>query len=352
MDVYGPAIRRLDHLRRSPSLLGGPGGHKEWLHFAVHTAGLDVLVNFSLVDEPIGGQRPCGHHDGPWREAARLTLLVRDQGGWSGDVDAFREDEVEVRTGDIDMKLGHNAIRFEDGAYVINARARHRDIACDLRLVPACMPTLAPNIPLETGPPIHWCVLPRSLATGSVQVGGRTHELAGAPSYHDHNWGRWKWGDDFAWEWGFGLPDDPSEPWSMVFVRLTNRARSRTMAQGLFLWRDGVQRRTFREHDMKVWHEGYLRPTRVTKVPSVMGLVHPQLPTDVPQVLHFSAGVRGDHVRGSFTCGDVAQVVIPGEREYNVTIINEVSGRVALEGQVGGERIELHGSAVFEFLGE
>ncbi len=352
MDVYGSAIRRFDHLRRSPALAGGPGGHKEWLHFAVHAPGLDVLVNFSVVDEPVGGQRPGGHHAGPWAETARITLLVRDERGWTGDVDTYRAQDVDVRTGEIHMRMGRNLVCYEDGAYTIRARARGRDIACDLRLAPACMPVLAPNIPLETGPPIHWCVLPRSLATGTVRVDGVEHTLSDAPSYHDHNWGRWKWGDDFAWEWGFGLPDDPAEPWSMVFVRLTNRARSRTMAQGLFLWHDGVQRRTFREHDMEVWHAGYLRPRSVVKVPAVMGLLHPEQPTDVPEQLHFRAEVRGDQVVGRFDSEDVAQVVIPGEREYNVTIINEVSGRVHLSGQVGGEPVELHGSAVFEFLGE
>jgi hypothetical protein len=352
MDVYGAAIRRFDHLRRSPSLTGGPGGHKEWLHFAVHAAGLDALVNFSLVDEPVGGQRPGGHHDGPWAETARLTLLARDDRGWIGDVDTYAQDQVSATTGDIDMRLGANMVRYEDGAYSIRARARNRDLACDLRLKPACMPALAPNIPLESGPPIHWCVLPRSKATGTLRIDGRVYDLLDAPSYHDHNWGRWKWGDDFAWEWGFGLPDDPAEPWSMVFVRLTNRARSRTLAQGLFLWHDGVQRRTFREHDIEVWHEGYLRPDSVVKVPAVMGLLHPEKPTDVPRNLHFRAGVGSDALTGRFESHDVAQVVIPGERAYNVTVINEVSGRVSLSGQVGGERVELHGSAVFEFLGE
>ena len=32
--------------------------------------------------------------------------------------------------------------------------------------------------------------------------GSRTIELALASGYHDHNWGRWHWGDDVGWEWG------------------------------------------------------------------------------------------------------------------------------------------------------
>jgi hypothetical protein len=30
-----------------------------------------------------------------------------------------------------------------------------------------------------------------------------------APGYHDHNWGRWHWGQDLGWEWGCFLPPAP-----------------------------------------------------------------------------------------------------------------------------------------------
>jgi hypothetical protein len=321
----------------------------------VYAAGLDVLVNLSFVDElrhdPDDAQARRDRRGARWGEAARLTLLVRDAGGWDGDVERFEPWEVAAPPGRIEARLGDNALRWEGGRYELRARLRERPIEVALSLEPACEPALAPNIPLETGPPIHWAVVPRLWATGWVKVGGRRYELSGAPSYHDHNWGRWSWGDDFAWEWGFGLAEDRACPWHVVFVRLSNRARTRALAQGLFLWRDGVQRRVFREHDVEVWGEGLLRPARTLKLPRVMGLLSPGSATDVPQALRARAHAHYDNVEMCFLAEEGAQVILPNDKTSGVTIINEVSGALCLEGEVGGEAVELRGRAVFEFLG-
>ena len=86
----------------------------------------------------------------------------------------------------------------------------------DLVLHPMSMPGRAPNLTREDGPPIHWVVIPRLRAEGTIEIDGVVHHLQNAPAYHDHNWGYWSWGDDFAWEWGFGLDEDPENPWNMA----------------------------------------------------------------------------------------------------------------------------------------
>ncbi len=342
-DPIGEAIVRADFLRRSPFPYSGVGGHKEWWHFCVHGPEVAALINFSLVDER--------RREGPaWVEVSRLTCLVHD-GAWDGDVEVFGADEAEAPGGRVRARYGHNVMFFADGAYHIRVKLRERPVEMDLVLRPTCLPGRAPNLPLEGGSPIQWVVVPRLLATGTITVGGKVHHLRGAPAYHDHNWGHWSWGDDFAWEWGFGLSDRLESPWHMVFVRLTNRARTRILAQALSIWRDGRQRRTFREQDVVLRHEGLLRPSAVTKIPRVMGLVAPELPTDVPRRLHVSGRTSRDAVSCVFEGHDVGQVIIPNDHDFGVTIINEVSGYVSMEGQIGGEDVHMAGRAVFEFLG-
>lgn len=343
MSPFDKAIADTDWLRRSPSSRGGAGGHKEWWHFCVYAPGVDVLVNLSLVDDVREGAPP-GH------EYARVVVLVRER-EWDGDVEVFEAHEVEAPGGGLQMRFGDNRVAFEDGRYVIEVQLRRRPIAVSLVLEPGCVPSLANNIRLDPGPPINWLVLPRMVASGALRLGDRVVQVDRARAYHDHNWGHFAWGRDFAWEWGYGLPQEEGNPWSMVFVRLSDRAHSRTYMQALFLWRGALQHRVMRAADVTVERVGLLRATRVFKLPRAMALVAPGTVTDVPRALEVTARGDGDEVRCRFEAEDVAAVVIPNDHDPGVTVIHEVSGVVTVEGRVRGERVAMRGRAIFEFLG-
>ncbi len=92
--MTGPraALERADWLRRSPFLHGGAQGHKEWWHFAAYAPGLDVLVNFSLVDDVR-----------PEARARRRVCAGRGAGArtdaWDGDVERIDADRRWTRRG-------------------------------------------------------------------------------------------------------------------------------------------------------------------------------------------------------------------------------------------------------------
>jgi hypothetical protein len=343
------AIRLGDYLRRSPFGVGGDGFHKEWLHFVVHTAQLDLLVNFSLVDDV----RP---EAAPGAEFARTVVLVRDatraDAGWDGDIELFDAEECQVESGGIGAQFGANAVRFVDDRYHIRVRMRRRPITLDLQLRPLTFPALSNNINLELEDrPINWMVLPRLAASGSARIGGAQHRFVEVPAYHDHNWGHFAWGRDFAWEWGFSLPASADEPWTVVFVRLADRAHTRALTQGLFLWRREAHWRIFRAHEMTVAPRGLLRAPRPYKLPAIMNVVSAGSDTDVPARLEARAEADGDVAEMEFVAEDVAQVCIPNDTDdVAVTVINEVSGDLRLRGSVRGERVQMAGRAMFEFV--
>lgn len=343
------SIRMGDYLRRSPFSVGGEGFHKEWWHFVVHTPELDLLVNFSLVDDV----RPEAE---PGAELPRTVVLVRDasQGarGWDGDIELFDPEECHVVGGGIDARFGANHVRFADDHYDIGIRMRRRPIALDLRLRPLTFPALSNNITLELADrPINWMVLPRLVASGRARIGATEHRLVDAPAYHDHNWGHFAWGRDFAWEWGFSLPPTPAEPWTVVFVRLADRGHTRTLTQGLFLWRREAHWRIFRGAEMTVAPRGLLRVPRAYKLPHVMNIISAGSDTDVPARLEARAEADGDWAEIDFAAEDVAQVCIPNDSDDRaVTVINEVSGALRLRGEVRGEPLAMTGRAMFEFV--
>jgi hypothetical protein len=332
-----------DYFRRSPSRLGGRGGHKEWQHFLVHTGDVHLLVNFNLVDDP-WARDPRG------AETGRLIVLA-SAGGWDGDLETFAEDEVEVTPGRIDARFGRNELRFEDGRYFLSIALRDRPIAAELELVPGGAPMLSRNLPMGGDGGISWLFVPRLEASGTVRVGGRTERVQAAPAYHDHNWGHFRWGDDFAWEWGSALPVDPAGEWSLVHARMSDRGRAATRYQALFLFRHGEPFRVFRDEEMRVSHEGLFEAGRPLQVPRIMALLSPGSACDVPRRLGIAAGGGGDTLRVRFEAETLSQVIMPSECDLEeVSTINEVSGRVEVEGYVRGRAVTMEGAGVFEFV--
>jgi hypothetical protein len=338
------AVEAADFFRRSASVFKGQAGHKEWLHFAAYAGGVDVLANFSVVDDLRPGARSGD-------ELGRVTCLVRD-GEWDGDIDHHSASEVRVKGGHLDVRMGESSAIFREGEFHLSVKLRNRPIEIELTLRPLALPTQANNVSVADCPPIFWLVVPRLSANGTVTIAGRKHEFRDAPAYHDHNWGYFRWGRDFVWEWGYGVPGNSEDLWTMVFVRFMNRGHFCDLMQGVLLWEGPRQARIFRGEELTVRHDGFLAPTKIFKLPRVMGLVSEATATDIPKRLVVTAEARGDHVEFTFTSSSVGQVIIPNDDDLGVTVINEVTGHLELEGCVRGRRFAISEPSIFEFLGD
>ena len=336
-------LTRSDYFRRSPSRLGGPAEHKEWQHFILHTQDVHLLINFSLVDDRYARDRRRG-------EIARLIVLARGT-EWDGDVDTFQAAEVAVPAGRIEARFGESWMRFEDDRYHLNVVLRDRPITAELEMKPTIVPTMSSNQPLSRTRNISWLFVPRLVCRGRVTVGDRTIEVDNAPGYHDHNWGHFRWDDDFSWEWGSALPLDPANPWSVVYMRMCDRGRSLCRSQALYIGYGEEQFRFFRDQDLRVTLIGRLEQERCLKVPRVMAMLSPGTAKDLPAELIVTARAGGDHVEMRFCLEEVSQLVLPSEMRLDgVTTINEVSGNVTMRGTIKNRTVEMDGPGVFEFI--
>ena len=341
-DMSAYLIAQTDHFHAPPLLDPRANWHKEWHHFCIVSSDIQVILNFNLS----GDIRPEAP---PGTQLTRVILLVRE-GCWDGDVDSILPRDSVFRPGVIDLHFGHNSVRFENGIFTLSAALQDRPVGLVLQLRPIALPMLMRNnVPIGLGT-INWLVVPRLVASGTVTVGRQVHILNEAPTYHDHNWGSWLWGQDFAWEWGFALPDHVDVPWSLVFDRTLNRRRSHILESKLALWKNSELRRVFTQSEIKVLPAGHLSVTRLPKFPRVMALVAPEFTTDIPRYLDISAAAGADSLLCHFEARDVAQIIIPNETDLGITVLNEVTGHLELEGNVKGELVHMQGGAIFEFL--
>jgi hypothetical protein len=323
----------LDCFRRH---MASPGvrGFREWHHFGIVAGDIDVLVNFNLLDS-VEGAAP----------EARVAALVRD-GEWRGALERYEPAAVGLRVGRLSATFGESSLAFEGGAYRLSIKLDAGRVEAALVLRPLALPFIARNVEIAAAKPLHWLVVPRLLASGRISVEGRVRMIHDAMAYHDHNWGHW--GADCGWDWGFGLPSDPADPWSLVFARLDNRTRSVTRLQALLLWNGAVLRRVIRDGDLRFDRHGLVRRPRLHKLPPVMGLLSPGDLTEAPRRLRITFESDGDHGVAVFEAEDVAQIIVPDDGRSGLQIINEVSASYHLDGTIRGTRVLTTGRAIFE----
>lgn len=312
----------------------GAPGYREWQHFVVTGAEVEIIVNFSVLGDT-GSPR------------GKVLLLVREA-GWEGGFEAVAKEELLVRSGQIDARFGQSGLSFQGGAYHVHARLRS-GLSVDLRLVPSGALFVANNLEIGGSGSRSWLVEPRLVAEGEIRSGGRVRSLRGALAYHDHNWGAW--GGDLLWEWGFGLPDrEGAHPWSFVFGRLLDAPSGRALMQSLFLWDGASLVRMFRDARIDVVSEGVFQAGRVLKVPPIMGLLHPGSLVDVPERLTIHARSGEDRLTAEFRAESMVELLIPRQEDLRTTEIDEVVGSVELRGIVLGRPVFMAGRGTFEFV--
>jgi len=337
--AVGP-VPSTDHWRGHPRFDFEWGGWKEWSHFVVVARELTVIVNLSVAEDL----------DRPGTLVGRATVIV-DDGRSDGAVERFEEADLDLVDGRIDARFGPHRLAFRDGAWHLEVALGDRPVQLSLRCVPTAAPTATSRLPFTRPARVQWLVYPRLQVSGTVCIDGRVHTLDRAPGYHDHNWGTFCWGDDFAWEWGFAVPDDRDNPWSLVFSRVSDAGGLRTRSQGLFLWRGDRYHRLFLEDAVTYRPSGHLQLGDALRVPRVGALLRPGGACGLPEQLVVEARKGRDHLACDVALHDVVQVVIPSERDpLGTTAIHEVTGRFQVSGTVLGEPVALAGTAVLEFV--
>jgi hypothetical protein len=333
-------FERTDYWRRSPAAQGGRPGHKEWTYFCVFGHNLEVLVNFSLMDRL--GERTRA------LDVARIALLVCEDGRWDGDVEEFRADDVVARSGSVAARFGRNVLGFSEGAYHLDVDLPRRNLRVALQARPSVAPAIASSVRLSAQGAMRWLVVPRLVASGVVQIGNRRHALGASLAYHDRNWGYFDWGGDFAWEWAAVLPEDGEVPWSLVYMRITDRARNRALSQSVIVWRNERPWKTFHGRDVEVGEHGLRWQAQVLRVPRVMHLAAPGSAADAPASVSLRALSGRDVLEAELTFGNMAQIGIPNDRASGVTLLSETSGRAHVVGRLRGEPVDYQGRVLAE----
>jgi len=156
-------------------------------------------------------------------------------------------------------------------------------------------------------------------------------------------------GDDFSWQWGFALPPAAETPWSLVFDQMTDRGRNQALELKLSCGKAPNSTACSCTRSCKSGRKVF-GPDAPRQIPKAHGAGGSELTTDVPANFQIHAARSADWLDCRFSADDLAQIILPNELDLGVTIINEVSGCLTLQGVVKGEQVSMEGRGFFEFL--
>ncbi|MGB9226450.1 hypothetical protein [Mycobacterium sp.] len=330
-----------DFLRAPVLATARPEGFKEWHHFVVHGRGFRLLINFSLTNEVCG----AGH----LRLAPRIIVIAHDQ-NWTGAIERFDGSALDASADLGELTIGGNRMTVLPGGYRVAIDLPDNDIWSELHFTSASRPFVVNNQPVGEGR-MCWLFVPRLRAEGRLRIGDREYRIADDLAYHDHNWGRFWWGDDFGWTWGTILPTEQDNPWSMVFLQMTDRSRLRCLSQALYVWHQDEPAAIFRHAAVQARSDGPLsRAADCTLPPPMRLLLDGEVP-GVPERIDITATRAGDTVHAEFRSQSYARLAQPSEVCLDrSTVLCETSGTARASGTINGEDIDLVGTGVFEFL--
>jgi hypothetical protein len=335
------ALATSDFLRAPALAAAHPAGFKEWHHFVVHGAGRRLLINFSLTNET--------SRDGRHRLAPRVIVISHEK-RWTGAIERFDDSELDMSPVLGALTIGSNRMIIRPDGYHVVIDLPGHDISGELDFTSASQPFVVNNQPLGQGR-MCWLFVPRLRADGWLRIGGHEHRVEGELAYHDHNWGRFWWGDDFGWTWGTILSQTPKNPWSMVFLRMTDRRRLRCLSQALYVWHHDEPAAIFRHAAVQTRSIGRLGRAADCTLPAPMRLLLDGEVSDVPERVEIDATRAGDTVHAEFRPQSYARLAQPSEIDLDrSTVLCETNGTARANGTIDGERIDFVGTGVFEFF--
>lgn len=327
-----------DVFRPPPLLDPSRARYKDWLHLNVfdHASGAVGLFNGSLHGPP-EDERSC---------IVGTALVHHPDCGWVGNTEVGGYEASAV--GIASVALHDTAIALEADGLVRASATMPRD-ALHARL--AARPQTAAldiDLPLPLGDGwISWRVVPVLSLEGEISLGGRAIALEGAVGYHDHNWGRWRWGDDLGWEWGAFVSGDNGPV--IVVTRTTDRAH-RMLSAPFVTVDSGPVRRSFSGRQVGMRTSGRC-DARLRRLPGALAALHESRRSiRLPAQLAVGAHDGWSRLDLQFTARAAAQLIAAEPTTRGYSFIHELVGTFTARWESGGRARQIEGLGVFEYV--
>lgn len=248
---------------------------------------------------------------------------------------------------------GNNVLLEINGRHSrINVREARMQLALCFEGVAQATPVLVTeDSPFGSGF-IGWGLVPGLQVTGELSVGGFNFGIDHRWfSYHDRNFGCFRWGEDIGWEWfvAFATCDDGRQI-TLALDQRTNKDHSLKGLPYIFVYIDHQLTKTFIGSSLDInwqWSDGSIRPVRL---PGIMASLFSDRAIRVPQALEVGAVDHDSRLLVKVKFETIAELIVPDNQERQYTFIEEVTGTVEVSLFLKGEIFHAKGILYGEYV--
>ena len=339
----GDLIERVEALRIPPLPHASSADWKDWYHFVLlHAAsGWRCIVNVNLCGGGAHAQvqyTVVVHAPG---EPPRLHGCSRSVPWLAGMVQAR---PLLVRTEELEL-------RFEQQTFVLRLQPRGVDLAIEFQARPDATPLLVTEGSSFGSGFIGWGLMPRLLVSGKLRVCDQDTAIdSNWYCYQDHNFGRFRWGEDVGWEWLVAHAQPAGGPALTFVVDLrTDRSHRKGGLPYLFVLVGHRLRKVFLGPALDLRWQWSANAHQPPRLPGVMASLLGDRPSRRPTSLRIHAADERDRATLALAIDDYLEIVAPDNLGAGYTRIGEASGAVTLALHLADETVEGAGLAYAEY---
>ena len=325
MTLDDALLSRVAALRIPVDQPNTPADWKEWYHFVLLDldSGTRVLANVSVSGNTQAGE-------------IQLTLAASFRGGESAVLETYGSaTSHEWRRGMVSaaplrIRADDLSVSFARGSFQLEAQDARAQLALAINVEAAGEPLMVTEgSPFGSGF-IGWGIVPEAKAGGRLHACRQAHAIdARWFCYHDHNFGRFQWGEDIGWEWlvAHARTDDGRAITAVVDLR-TGRAHRDGGLPYVFVHLEGKLRKVFLGASLRLtwtWSDAATLPPRL---PGAMASLFADRTARQPVGLSIDGVDERDSFTLQFAVDTMYELVVPDNRGGQYTRIAELSGPV------------------------
>jgi hypothetical protein len=338
-------LERIESLRIPVLATDADADWKDWYHFVLLDldGGARILANIALIG---GGARKEIQATllarGPWGAAAQhITLGSALSHPWP---------EHAVAAKPLTVSAPGVELRYAEQHFDLTMHLKRPAVALQLRARPAAAPLfVAEASPFGSGY-IGWGLVPGLEASGKLTVREQSHSIDGWYCYQDHNFGRFRWGEDIGWEWlaAHGCTSSGTALTVILHIR-TNRQHDEQSLRYLFVCIDGTMRKLFLGPALRV-HWAWSRDSELPlRMPGAMATLMSDKTMRTPVSVEMEAADERDRLTLRVDFDSFVELVTPDNDQPRYTRIGEASGPMRVDLQWNEQRLAAQGYAYGEF---